>query len=155
MARRKTLIKDIVASPLALRRTVNVMLTPETERALHDLANRLASHRNFDQQTPRPMNKRESDSAFQAWIPTAPRPIQRTAAEISLSMSRDNALEYLRSEFYKARPECVPNRKQGRPEWYIPRATRDKLLQGEVISMLINSAGNKLFDELGEQQRVA
>lgn len=155
MARRKTLVKDIDTTDLDRRHPSQLLLTPDTEQALADLVNALSMHRHIQRDVPRPMSKKESDSAFQEWVSCAPRATRRCAAEISLSESREKALGYLRKQFYLARPECIPNRKQGRPAWFVPPQTRNKVLAGEILAMLINAAGHRIMDELEGKQDAA
>lgn len=153
MARKKVLVKDIDSSPFDARIERQVLLTTDTESALRELTDLAISSRNYEEAQPRALTVKEAEQAFQRWLPVAPRETRRAAAEISLSQTREKALDYLRSAFFATHPECVPPRKQGRPAWYVSPSMQTRLARGEVISMLINLAGEKLRSELLEDSR--
>lgn len=147
-------VKDLDTNSYHERADVLSAVTPETLAVLSYLTDLLATQRSF---LPKelPLNHREYEKKYTQWMANGvSETVRHRAAMISLNKSYDAAMAYFREEFEKEFGHLKPTKKVGRPSWYITPIRERRLLQGEIIALLINLAGDELVKQLGGVKNV-
>lgn len=149
MPRPKNRVPTASTTPKELWTAINITASPELKSTFEELTTLMLNNPLFNVRHPRPMTRKESERAWETWCHTnLTTEIRERAFKISLSVGTEACHKFLKEEFYKVHPECVPNEKQGRPEWYIGAAKLRSLAAGEVLSWLLAAGGSKLRKEL-------
>ena len=149
---KKFRVEDLHSYPINERRMCFLHLTPDAERCLDALSALIATRLETQAFSSKGLKKREIQKLKEAWKANAPMPVKNRYQMIAMAKGFHEAAKYWDAEFLKAHPECAEVLPQGRPKWYIHPSRIPRVARGEVLSLLINLAGDRLLRQLSAEQ---
>jgi hypothetical protein len=140
---------DLSTTPLEHRREVTLLLTPETEELLNQVAKALLNSSKAPKFPDPDYGRRAQekwDQQFVHWGQyTAPPEIRRRYAMMSMNKSYEAACEWLRGEYEKISPR--PGGTVGRPKWYVHPSKKLRVAAGDALALMLERIGSEMMAE--------
>ena len=149
---KKLRVDDLESYPINERRMCFLHLTPDAERCMDELSAHIIARLDAKPEPKRGLKKREVQKLLVMWKEAAPQHIKNRYQMMCMAKGFFEASKYWEEEFQKAHPESAEVLPQGRPKWYVHPSRLPRVARGEVLSRLINLAGEKLLRQLIAEQ---